>query len=355
MIRTYVEPAASRRSGDATRVGQGRRLLRQLRSILLAAFLVSAFAACTSNGGGEGGAEGANSEDYPSDDMTLLIPYTAGGPTDLAGRSVASYFEREFGQTVVVENQPGASGAQATNSMLDAEADGHTLMVFTGGTAVITPMSENLDYGPEDIAPIGLMTEIPSVLAVRGDSEYETAEDFFAAAEENPGQLNVGTPGASTPQAIELRRLADEYEVEVSQIPFQGNAEMTSALLGGNVDAVFINASEDVLANIEGDDFRPLALSLEERVEYLPDTPTLVELGYEELTLGNSFFALGAPADTPEEIIGKLESTMEEALQDEEVREQLGEEYISEEFVGAEALRERLNELQVAYEPILQE
>ena len=325
-------------------------MLRSLGPLIAVVALFAALTACTSGGGS---AESA--EDYPSDDVRLLVPYGAGGPTDLAARTVAKYFEDEFGQTILVENQAGASGAEATNTLRSSEPDGYTLMVFTGGTSVITPLAQGLDYGPEDIAPIGLMTEIPSTLTVRTDSEYETAEDFFAAAEENPGKLNVGTPGASTPQAIELRRLQNEYNVEVSQVPFRGNAEMTSALLGGNVDAIFINASEDVLANIDGGEFRPLAISTAERVDYLSEVPTLKELGYEKLTLANSFFALGAPAGTPEEITGKLGSTLEEALQDEEVREKLGEQYVPDEFVGAEELRERVKELQAAYEPILQE
>ena len=324
-------------------------MLRRLGLLVALMALATALVSCTGGGSGE------SAEDYPSDDVRLLVPYGAGGPTDLAARTVAQYFEGEFDQTVLVENLAGASGAQAMNELIASQSDGYTLAIFTGGTLVITPLAQGLDYGPGDIAPIGLITEIPSTLIVRADSEYEMAEDFFTAAEENPGQLNVGTPGASTPQAIELQRLQEEYGVEVSQIPFRGNAEMTSALLGGNVDAVFINASEDVLANIDGGEFRPLAVSTAERVEYLSDVPTLKELGYEELTLANSFFALGAPADTPDEIISELESTLQEALQDEEVREQLGEQYIPEEFIGSQELKERVEELQAAYEPVLQE
>jgi tripartite-type tricarboxylate transporter receptor subunit TctC len=308
--------------------------------------------ACSSNDGGSGGEAGGG--EFPSDSMDIIVPYSAGGPTDLAARTVASYFEGAFDQTVVVENQPGASGSQATNSMLGEEADGHTLMVFTSGTSVITPLSEDVGYGPEDIAPVGIMTEIPSVLAVRADSEYETAEDFFTDAEENPGSLNVGTPGASTPQAIELQRLADEYGTEVTEVPFQGNAEMTTALLGANVDAILVNASEDITSQIDAGDFKPLAITFEERVEYLPETPTLAELGYEELTLGNSFFALGAPAGTPTEVLEELEATLERALREEETLETIGEEYVPGEFIGAEELSARMEELQDAYEPIVQ-
>jgi tripartite-type tricarboxylate transporter receptor subunit TctC len=328
-----------------------RNAVSRLGLLVLMVAVATALLACT--GGGAGSGESA--EEYPSDDIRILVPYAAGGPTDLAARTIGSYYDNEFGQNVIVENLPGASGAQAMNELTSSQPDGYTIALIAAPATVVVPLVEDVGYTADDFSTVGVITIIPSVLAVRGDSEYETAEDFFAAAEENPGQLDVGTPGANTSQGLELRRLADEYEVEVSQIPFQGNAEMTSALLGGNVDAVFINASEDVLANIEGGDFRPLAVSPAERVEYLPDVPTLREVGFEELTYSTSLFGLGVPNDTPEEIIGKLESTMEEALQDEGVREQLGEDYVPEEFIGSEEFRERLDEIVEVYEPVAQE
>lgn len=322
-------------------------MVKRFGLLLLAVTLALGLASC----GGAGEQESA--EEYPSEDIDMIIPYTAGGPTDLAGRSVASSLEEQFGQTVVVENLPGASGAVGTNEMLSEDPDGYTIMVFTGGTAVITPLSEEVGYASEDIAPIGLMTEISSVLAVNNTSEYESAEELLEAADAEAGEVNVGTPGASTPQAIELQRLAEEYSIEVSSVPFDGNTEMISALLGENVDAILANASEDIVAQIEAGEFRPLAVTTEERVDFLPDVPTLAESGYEELTLGNSIFALGAPADTPPEIVGELEGALEEALEDPEVREQIGEDYVPEEFVGAEELQERVEEIQASYEPIL--
>ncbi|MGF1473250.1 MAG: tripartite tricarboxylate transporter substrate binding protein [Rubrobacteraceae bacterium] len=325
-------------------------MLRKLGTLIALVALAAALVSCT---GGGGSAESA--EDYPSDDVTLLVPYGAGGPTDLAARTVAKYYEDEFGQTVLVENMAGASGAQAMNELKSSQSDGYTIAIIAAPATVVVPLIEDVGYTADDFTTVGVITIIPSVLAVRNDSEYETAEDFFAAAKENPGKLNVGIPGANTSQGLEMQRLAEEYDIELSLVPFKGNAAMTSALLGGNVDAVFINASEDVLANIEGGEFKPLAVSPPERVEYLSDVPTLKELGYEDLTNSVSIFALAAPNGTPEEIIAKLESTLEEALQDEKVREQLGEQYVPEEFIGSEELRQRLNDIVEAYEPLLKE
>jgi tripartite-type tricarboxylate transporter receptor subunit TctC len=194
---------------------------------------------------------------------------------------------------------------------------------------------------------------VPSVLAVGADSPYRTAADFFTAARQQPGVVTVGVPGASTPQGIELQRLREEYGVEVTAVPFNGNAEMTTALLGGNVDAVLINASSDVTANIDGGQFRPLAVSSEERLSWLPDTPTLVESGFPELTLSGSTFGLAGPAGMPEEVVTVLEDALRTAHDDPEVVEQVGAEYIDEEFRGGDELQEVLDRTQEVYEPLL--
>lgn len=295
----------------------------------------------------------AAGSDYPSESIRFLVPYGAGGPTDLTSRTVGACLQEQLGETVVVENRPGGSGALGMQELIAAPADGHTLSLVTAGTMVLTPLANDLDYTAEDITAIGVMSEVPSLLAVGEGSPYADAEAFFAQAESAPGSLNVGVPGASTPQGIELQRLASEYGVEVTVVPFDGNAEMTTALLGGNVDAVLINASQDVVANVEAGAFEPIAVSSEERLSWLPDTPTLVESGFPELTLSGSTFGLAGPAGLPEDVTDTLESTLEECLDDPEVQEQLGQSYVLEEFVGAEGLTEILAETQEVYEPIL--
>ena len=291
--------------------------------------------------------------DYPSESITFLVPYGAGGPTDLTSRTVGTCLQEKLGQTVVVENRPGGSGALAMQELIGAPPDGYTLSLVTAGTMVLTPLANDLDYAAEDITSIGVMAEVPSVLAVGKDSPYADAEAFFAQAESAPGSINVGVPGASTPQGIELRRLADEYGMQVTAVPFDGNAEMTTALLGGNVDAVLINASKDVVENIEAGAFEPIAASSKERLPWLPDTPPLAESGFPELTLSGSTFGLAGPAGLPEDVTETLESTLEECMAEPEVQEGIGERYVPEEFVGAGGLAEVLTGTQEVYEPIL--
>ena len=308
--------------------------------------------ACVAEDGGEGGAA---AQDYPADDITLYVPYAPGGPTDLAARTVGDCLAEDFGRNVVVENREGASGSLGMQAMIQGGTDGYSLSLIAVPASATNPLQEDVGYTNDDYVPIAAVTEIPSVLAVGEGSRFADAGALFAEAEQNPGRVTVGVPGATTSQAMELRRLAEEYGVELSLVPFTGNAEMTTALLGGNVDAVFINASQDVLENIEAGSFVPLAISPEERVDYLPDVPTLAELGYPELTNSVSVFGLAAPAGTPDGVLQTLEDGVAACLEQPEVVEALGDQYVPEEFIDRDDFQARIDEIVEVYGPLLQE
>jgi tripartite-type tricarboxylate transporter receptor subunit TctC len=330
--------------------------MRHTRSAVPALLAVSVLtvAACGGDDGNGSGGSGEAASDYPTESINLIVPYAPGGPTDLAARTIGSCLEDQLGQTVVVENREGASGSIGMQAMLAGGDDGYTLSLIAVPATATNPLQEEVGYTNEDYIPIAAITEIPSVLAVGEGSPYADAEAFFQFAEENPGELNVGVPGTTTSQAMELQRLAAEYDVEVTQVPFTGNAEMTTALLGGNVDAVFINASQDVLENIEAGSFTPLAVSSPEQVDYI-DAPTLAESGFPELTNSVSVFGLAAPAGTPDEVVTTLEDTVGQCLEDQKTIEALGEQYVPDEFIGTEAFSTRIDEIVEAYGPILQD
>ena len=252
----------------------------------------------------------------------------------------------------MVENVPGAAGSLAMNQLVSSKPDGHTLTLVAAPSTVVTPMIQDVSYGPEDFVPIGVITEVPSVLAVAAGSEYADATAFFTAARARPGELTVGTPGATTSQAIELRRLAGEYGVQVTVVPFNGHAELIQALLGGTVDALLVNVSQDIRAQFDAGVFRALAISPADRVDYLPETPTLAELGFPTLTDSTSLFGLGAPAGTPPEIIAGLEAAMRDGLADPTVRAKLDEAHVPDEFIGGAEFRARLGEIVRVYGPV---
>lgn len=315
------------------------------------AVAVTALTVSCSSGGGS--AESAG--EYPSDEITIIVPYTAGGPTDLAARTMGASLEKRLGRPVLVENKPGAAGSVAMTEFVSSEPDGHTLTLVAAPSTVVTPLIQDVPYGPRDFETIGVITEVPSVLAVGAGSPFPDARAFLAAARGRPGGISVGTPGATTSQAIELRRLATEYGVQVTVVPFNGNAELTQAVLGGSVDAVLVNVSQDVRAQIAAGEFRPLAISPAQRVDYLPGTPTLAELGFPALTYSTSVFGLGAPAGTPPAIVAELEEAMRAGLADPAVRATLDEAYVPERFIGSTEFRAMLDKIVEVYGPVARE
>lgn len=322
----------------------GRLRVRTRAAAVLAA--VGLLAAC---GGGQ-----PSGDAYPSEEVRILVPYAAGGPTDLTARAYGEFLEQDLGRPVVVENMPGGSGALAGQELVGADPDGHTLSLVTAGTMVLTPLANDVGYTAADITPIGVMSEVPSLLAAGEGSRFPDLAAFVAAARQQPGALSVAVPGASTPQGIELQRLRDEYGVEVTAVPFDGNAEMTTALLGGNVDAVLINASQDVVENLDTGAFRPLAVSTEQRLSWLPDTPTLAESGFEALTLSGSTFGLAGPAGLPEPVLGRLQDALRRAHAAPAVVDRVGDRYIGPEFRDGASLRTEFDRTEAVYRPILE-
>ena len=324
---------------------------RTLLSLTAAATLGVSLTGC---GQGESTAGGGGGE-YPSEPITFVVPYAAGGPTDVTARALAPCLSDELGQPVVAENVPGGSGALGLQEVIASEPDGHTLGIVSTGMVVLTPLVNDLDYGKEDISPIGVISRVPMNLVVGQDSPYQTAEEFFAAAEENPGQLNVAVSGSSTPQAIELQRLEDEYGIDLTVVAFDGSAGATAALLGGHADAAFINDAPEVSERIEDGSFRPLLTSGSERQKHIPDVPIFADLGYENLDLAVTTYGLAGPAGLPEEVVTTASDALQTCLQNEQTVQAIGERFVPETYGGPEVLQEYLDEGAEVYQSILGE
>ena len=320
--------------------------MRSLR--LLTALLVTtaALAGCAEDSSSVAAA------DYPSEDVRLLVPYTAGGPTDIAARAVGAHLEGELGRPVVVENLPGASGATAYVEMISAEPDGHTLSMTALPTAVLNYLSNDVGYTREDLAPVGVVTQVPSGIVVPADSPYQDVESLFEAARQDPQAITVGTPGATNTHAAETRRITQLYDIPLTVVPFEGNSEVQTALLGGNVSAGFANLSQDLLPAIEAGDLRVLAVGTDERLDYV-DAPTLVEAGYPELTQSTTTFGVIAPAGTPEEVVATLEDALRSASEDEAVVEALDPRYVPEEFLGSADLADLFAETEETFRGVV--
>lgn len=304
------------------------RSLRTFAALLVAA---SVLAGC-----GQDSAP-APAGQYPAKDIRLLVPYTAGGPTDIAARALGAYLEKDLGQPVVVENLPGASGATAYNQLISSPPDGYTLSMTALPTAVLNYLSNDVGYTREDFAPVGVVTQVPSGIVVPADSPYQDLQSLFAAARSGSQAVTVGTPGATNTHAAETRRITQLYDVPLTVVPFNGNAEVQTALLGGNVAAGFVNLSQDMLPAIEAGKLRVLAVGTQERLPYV-DAPTFVELGYPELTQSTTTFGVIAPAGTPGEVVSTLEKALRSAREDQTVVQALDARYVPADFIGSKGL-----------------
>lgn len=317
----------------------------------IAGVLAMSMAAC----GGSTSA-GSSGGDYPQDEITMTVTYAAGGPTDIAGRAVAKAFEEELGTSVVVENVEGASGAVGSAKVARAKPDGLHIGMTTTSAVSRVPVIEDVGFTLDDVAPIGAVTQGAGVLLVNEDSPYQSIDDLVKAAKANPGEIKIGAAGAQTPQAVEIERWQSEYDVPVQLVPFQGDAPAVTALLGENVDAVVPTYTEGVRAQHEAGKIRPLAVMGPERAHFLPDVPTFAESGFENLIYGVSTFILIAPKGTPDEVVAKLEETLEASIQNPETYKALdGDVMVPPEFVGSKELTKKMNEELEVLKPVLKD
>ena len=320
--------------------------MRPTRAFGVLLVLWLALSACATQGGSEDPAA------YPSQDIRLLVPYSAGGPTDIAARALGRFMESELGRPVVVENLPGASGATSYIELISSPADGHTLSMTALPTAVLNYLGNDVGYTREDFAPVGVITQVPSGIVVPAGSPHQDLESLFAAARQDPQAISVATPGATNTHAAETRRITELYDVPLTVVPFEGASEVQTALLGGNVSAGFINLSQDALPAIESGDLRVLAVGTSEPLPYV-DAPTFVELGYPELVQSTTTFGVLAPAGTPEEVVKRLEETLRNASEDEQVVETLDPRYVPEEFIGSDGLADLFAETEETFRDVV--
>lgn len=301
------------------------------------------------------GNETSDNADFPADDINLIITYAAGGQTDQAGRAIAAALEEKLGVTVVVENIEGASGSVGTGQLVRAEPDGYTIAMTTTSAVARVPLIQEVGYGLDDVQPLALAVQGDMLLLVREDSPYETAEEFFAAAEENPDEIVVGTAGAQTPHHVELERLRMDYGVSLRIVPHEGDAPNLAAVVGENQDAALASNNDATMDYIDDGQLRPLTVTSPERTDYLPDVPTLSELGYDDLVHGGSNYIVAGPAGMSDDVVSTYEETLTEILTDPETISIIGEIRVPTDPPSAAEMTEMLQVERDTLAPVLDE
>lgn len=264
----------------------------------------------------------AAAQDFPSRPITIVNPYSAGGPADLISRTVGEGMTEVLGQPVVVENRTGAATAIAATYVSQADADGYTLLIAGSPTHIVTPALQEVNYkGIEDFAPVSMVALVPNVLVTKAGAGLDTVEDLVAKAKEGPDTISFASVGNGSLPHLSSVLFQQQSEIQTLHIPYGGAAPAVVDLLAGNVDMGFLNAPP-LMDYIKGGELKALGVAATERSEQLPDVPTMDELGFEKFQM-STWYGISAPAGTPEDVVAKLNDAISKALEMPSVRDRL--------------------------------
>ena len=285
-----------------------QKLIR--RSFLFAALAVSTMALPT------------YAQPLSSRAIKIVVPFGAGGVADLTARIVAQKMADNMGQPVVIENKPGAGGVVAGDTVAKADADGHTLLLMSNGTAVSAGLFKSLPYDTvKDFAPISTLGFFDIAIVVPQNSPYKTLPELLTFARANPGKLNIGTINVGSTQNLAAELFKSSANIQAQIVPFNGTPAVITALRGGQIDAA-VEILSPMLPQINANAISALAVFGDKRSTVLKDVPTAAQSGLVNFSAA-SWNALAAPAKTPREIVIRLNREVKAALDSPDVKKRL--------------------------------
>ena len=255
-----------------------------------------------------------SSSSWPSKTIVILVPFPAGGSADLSARLLAEHLKSAFGQTVVVENKPGAGGNLAAAEAARAQGDGHTLFIGTNGTQTINQgLYRHLAYDPAaDFSAIGMMWSAPHLVVVHPAIPARSLDSFIAYARARPGELSYGSSGVGSSTHLFGETVKARTGIDMVHVPYRGQAAALEDLISGRIAAMF-PIVPDVVAALRAGQVRALALAANSVSEILPDVPLMPQLGFPDLVAA-AWVAPYAPAATPASIVEQLRAQLDALL-----------------------------------------
>lgn len=255
---------------------------------------------------------------WPDHAVQWVIPYPAGGGSDVIGRVVASGLEKPLGQTIVVENKPGAGTIIGATYIQNAKPDGYVVGTADSGTLAFNPsLYGSLQYDPAKFTYIGGLARFPLMLAVRADSPLKSVQDVVDAARKKPGTLTSASAGAGSPHHLALEMFKQRADVNILHVPYKGAAPALQDILGGQVTLGFVDSAA-ALSNIKAGKLRILAVATPSRVALLPDVPTMAEAGVKDFT-AFAWQGLVGPGGMPADVVQKLSADLQAVLKSPEI------------------------------------
>src|SRR4030088_3190675 len=247
----------------------------------------------------------ASAQSFPSKPVHIFVPYAAGGGVDILARTLGDVVSRQWGQTVIVENRPGAGGVVASQALVASPPDGYTLIVVASGHATNPFLYPKIPYDTfKGFPPICLLASSPNILLVRADSPFKTLGDLLAQARAKPGSLSYGMAGNGTSTHLAGELLKNLAKVEIVAIPYKGGGPAMNDLLGGQIPMSFNNGPESV-GQIGAAAVRALGVTTAKRAPFLPDVPTMAEAGVAGYDTG-VWWGLVGPAGMPATTVAQL-------------------------------------------------
>jgi len=263
----------------------------------------------------------AQAQPFPSKAVHIFVPYPAGGAVDVLTRTLGDVVSKQWGQSVVVENRPGAGGLIASQALVSSPPDGYTLIMVASGHPTNPFLYPKIPYDTfKDFTPISLLASSPNLLLVRADSPYKTLGDMIAAAKAKPGSLSFAHSGIGTSTHLAGELLKSLAKIDLNAIPYKGGAPAINDLLGGQIPMSFNNGPESV-GQLQAGTVRALAVTTAARAPLLPDVPSMSETvpGYDT----EVWWGLLGPAGMPPDVLAKLSHDFVAALNTDAVKERL--------------------------------
>jgi len=269
------------------------------------------------------GAGGALGQAFPSKPIKVVIPFVAGGSSDIVGRAIASKYQEYLGQPGIVENRPGANGAIAAEFVAKADPDGYTILVGSIGVfSINAALFKDLRYNPvRDFAPITLAVTTPNVLITRPDLPAKSMKDLVEFAKKNPGRISYCSSGTGSSDHLTGEVFKQGAGIFALHVPYRGGAACQTDLMGSQIDISFQNLGA-VTNYIKAGRMKALAVTANTRHPQLPNVPTTAEAGFKDLVV-TSWQAVAAPAKTPRDVVTKLHDATVRALRSPDIRDRM--------------------------------
>jgi tripartite-type tricarboxylate transporter receptor subunit TctC len=273
----------------------------------------------------------AMAQTWPAKPISLVVPFPPGGTTDVLARALGEKLGQALGQTVIVENKPGAGATLGADYVAKSKPDGYTLLVGAVHHTIATSVYKKLGYDfQKDFAPVTTIALVPNVLVVSASSKVNSVSDLVAQTKAQPGKFSYGSNGNGTAQHLIGTQFANMTGAQILHVPYKGSGPIVTDLIGGQIDMSF-DTITPVLPHIKSGKLRPLAVTTAKRSSALPDVPTLDEAGLKGFNIG-TWFGVLAPVATPKDIVVKLNAEMVKVIRSPEFGKRMEE--IGAEVVG---------------------